>query len=38
MKKLLAEAATASVLWKRVFLKILQNSQENTCVWDLQLY
>ena len=25
------EAATRGVLWKKVFLKILQNSQENTC-------
>ena len=24
------EAATRGVLWKKVFLKILQNSQENT--------
>ena len=28
---LFAEAATGGVLWKKVFLKILQNSQENTC-------
>ena len=43
-----AEAATGGVLWKKVFLKILQNSQENTCVgvsfliklqgWGPQLY
>ena len=26
-----SEAATGGVLWKKVFLKILQNSQENTC-------
>ena len=26
------EAATGVVLWKKMFLKILQNSQENTCV------
>ena len=26
------EAATGGVLWKIMFLKILQNSQENTCV------
>ena len=26
-----SEAATESVLWKNVFLKISQNSQENTC-------
>ena len=25
------EAATEGVLWKKVFLKISQNSQENTC-------
>ena len=25
------EAATRGVLWKKVFLEILQNSQENTC-------
>ena len=25
------EAGTRSVLWKKVFLKILQNSQGNTC-------
>ena len=25
------EAATRSVLWKKVFLEISQNSQENTC-------
>ena len=27
-----SEAATGSVLLKKVFLKIYQNSQENTCV------
>ena len=27
-----AEAATRGVLWKKVFLEISQNSQENTCV------
>ena len=27
-----SEAATRIVLQKKVFLKILQNSQENTCV------
>ena len=27
----MGEAATRGVLWKTVFLKILQNSQENTC-------
>ena len=42
------EAATGVVLWKKMFLKILQNSQENTCVrvffliklhtWALQFY
>ena len=26
-----SEAATGGVLWKKVFLKIKQNSQENTC-------
>ena len=26
------EAATGGVLWKEVFLKISQISQENTCV------
>ena len=26
-----SEAAIRGVLWKKVFLKILQNSQENTC-------
>ena len=26
------EATTGGVLWKKVFLKNLQNSQENTCV------
>ena len=26
-----SEAATEGVLWKKVFLKISQNSQENTC-------
>ena len=25
------EAATRAVLWKKVFLEISQNSQENTC-------
>ena len=25
------EAATRGVLWKKVFLEISQNSQENTC-------
>ena len=24
--------------WKKVFLEISQNSQENTCAWGLQLY
>ena len=27
-----SEAAIGDVLWKKVFLKILQNSQENICV------
>ena len=41
------ETAIGGVLWKKLFLKKLQNSQENTCVkvsfliklqdWDLQL-
>ena len=26
-----SEAATVGVLWKKMFLKISQNSQENTC-------
>ena len=26
------EVATGGALWKKVFLKILQNSQENNCV------
>ena len=29
--KLITEAATCGVLWKKVFLEILQNSQKNTC-------
>ena len=29
---LITEAATADVLWKRVFFKISHSSQENTCV------
>ena len=42
------EAATGGVLWKKVFLKISQNSQEHSCVgvsfliklhaWGLQHY
>ena len=42
------EAATGVVLWKKMFLKILQNPQENTCArvsfliklhtWALQFY
>ena len=28
------EAATVGVLWKKVFLEISQNSQENTCARD----
>ena len=28
----MTEAATRGVLYKKVFLKLLQNSQENTCV------
>ena len=30
-KQHITEAATEGVLWKKMFLKILQNSQENTC-------
>ena len=26
------EAGTGGALWKKVFLKVSQNSQENTCV------
>ena len=26
-----SEAATGGILWKKVFLEILQNLQENTC-------
>ena len=26
-----SEAATGGILWKKMFLKILQNLQENTC-------
>ena len=32
---LLTEAATEGVLWKKMFLEILQNSQENTCAEPL---
>ena len=28
---LISEAATGGVLYEKVFLEILQNSQENTC-------
>ena len=28
---IIAEAATGGVLWEKVSLEILQNSQENTC-------
>ena len=28
----MSKAATGSALWKKVFLKISQNSQENICV------
>ena len=31
LELVLSEAATRGVLWKKVFLKISQNSQENTC-------
>ena len=30
-KQHMTEAATEGVLWEKMFLKILQNSQENTC-------
>ena len=30
-KQHITEAATEGVLWEKMFLKILQNSQENTC-------
>ena len=33
-----SETATGGVLWEKVFLKILQKSQENICVISLQLY
>ena len=42
-----AEAVTRGVLWKKMFLEILQNSQKSTCAgvsflikftWGLQLY
>ena len=29
---LISEAATRGVLWKQIFLEILHNSEENTCV------
>ena len=32
LESLLTEAATGGVLWKKVILKILEISQENTCV------
>ena len=32
LQTVLSEAATGGVLWKKVFLEISQNSQENTCV------
>ena len=31
MEAFQTEVATRVVLWKKVFLEILQNSQENTC-------
>ena len=31
IKQHITEAATEGVLWKKMFLKILQNSQENIC-------
>ena len=30
-----SEAAARGILWKWVFLKFLENSQENTCARDL---
>ena len=30
-KKQFTEAATRGVLWRQMFLEILQNSHENTC-------
>ena len=46
--KIVPEAATGGVLWKKMFLKTSQNSQQNTCTrasflmkllaWSLQLY
>ena len=42
-----AEAVTRGVLWKKMFLETLQNSQKSTCAgvsflikftWGLQLY
>ena len=38
LSELSTEAATRGVLWKKMFLGISQNSQENTCVSGLQLY
>ena len=35
---LLAEAATRGVLYIKLFLEILQNSQENNCALSLQFY
>ena len=33
LKEILAEAVTQRCYVKKVFLEILQNSQENTCYW-----
>ena len=30
--EIIPEAATRCLLWKKVFLKVAHNSQENTCV------
>ena len=33
-----SEAATGGVLWKKVFLKISQNSQENTIGFEINTF
>ena len=48
MSNLISELATGCVLYKKLLLEILKNSQENTCAkvsflvklqaWGLQLY
>ena len=35
--KQIKEAATTGVQWKKLFLKISQNSKENTCTWAVFL-